>query len=249
MWPIRAQNNFMINRKKVLAIIPARGGSKGLPGKNIRLVCGKPLIAWSIEQARACSEIDSVIVSTDSMEIADVAKSFGADVPFLRPEHLSGDTASSIDVVLHTIDYMAEHGSEYDLVVLLEPTSPLREASDISGAISHLLQTSGAESVVGVSQVESLHPSFLYKMKNGMLSPYLGEQPNNVRRQDIEDLYFLEGSVYVSYTDALIARKSFYHEATAPWIVPRYKSFEVDELVDLIAVEAIINARLDGKVL
>lgn len=238
----------MKNGKSVLAIIPARGGSKGLPGKNIRPLCDKPLIAWSIEQARACPEIDSVVVSTDSRKIADVAKSFGAEVPFLRPEHLSGDTASSIDVILHAVNYMGEHGSNFDLVVLLEPTSPLRDVDDISGAIKHLLDTPGVESVVGVSKVESLHPSFLYRLKDGMLRPYLSEQPDNVRRQDIEDFYFLEGSVYVSYTDALIARRSFYHDATAPWIVPRYKSFEVDELTDLIAIEAFITARLDGRI-
>lgn len=238
----------MIGDKTVLAIIPARGGSKGLPGKNIRDVCGKPLIAWSIEQARACPEIDTVIVTTDDAGIARVAASFGAEVPFLRPEELASDIASSIDVVLHTIEFMAKKGSSYDLAVLLEPTSPLREVSDISGAIKQLLATPNCQSVVGVSQVESVHPAFLYRVDEGLLKPYLGVQPTNLRRQDIEKLYFLEGSVYVSFINALKAKRSFYHESTAPWIVPRYKSFEVDELIDLIVIEALMTARQEGRI-
>jgi len=238
----------VINGQRVLAIIPARAGSKGIPGKNVRPLCGKPLIAWSIEQALTCPEIDTVVVSTDSTAIADVALSYGAEVPFIRPESLSGDTASSIDVLLHAIDHMQERDLGYDLVVLVEPTSPLREISDISGAIQHLLHTPGVESVVGVSQVETLHPSFLYREQGGFLRPYLERQPDNVRRQDIEKLYFLEGSVYVSSIASMYARRSFYHDATAPWVVPRYKSFEVDDLVDLIAIEALMSARLEGRI-
>ncbi|MDO8463828.1 MAG: acylneuraminate cytidylyltransferase family protein [Gallionella sp.] len=238
----------MISSKKVLAVIPARGGSKGLPGKNIRTLYGKPLIAWSIEQALACPEIDTVIVSTDDPEIARVAALFGAKVPFLRPKELASDTATSIDVVLHAIDFMARGGSVFDLVVLLEPTSPLREVGDISGAIKQLHGTPNCQSVVGVSQVEGTHPAFLFHMHEGWLKPYLGVQPTNLRRQDIEELYFLEGSVYVSCIDALKARRSFYHECTAPWIVPRYKSFEIDELADFIIVEALMSARQEGRI-
>lgn len=238
----------MINGKTVLAIIPARSGSKGLPGKNIRTLCGKPLIAWSVEQARACPEIDTVIVSTDDQKIARVATAFGAEVPFLRPNELSSDTASSIDVILHAIDFMAKGGSNFDLIVLLEPTSPLREVADISGAIKQLLGTPNCQSVVSVSQAEGVHPAFLYRLNEGLLKPYLGIQPTNLRRQDIEKLYFLEGSVYVSYIDALKARRSFYHENTAPWVVPKYKSFEVDELTDLIIIEALMSARQEGRI-
>jgi len=238
----------MIDGKAVLAVIPARGGSKGLPDKNIRMLCGKPLIAWSIEQALACPEVDTVIVSTDDPEIARVAVSYGADVPFLRPEELASDTASSIDVVLHAIDFMAKNGSSRDIVVLLEPTSPLREASDISGALKQLLGMPNCQSVVGVSHIENVHPAFLYQIHLGLLKSYLGVQPTDLRRQEITDLYFLEGSVYVSYIDALKAKRSFYHESTAPWIVPRYKSFEVDELIDLIVIEALMIARQEGRI-
>ena len=239
----------MTEKKRVLAIIPARGGSKGLPGKNTLPLCGKPLIAWSIEQALACPEVDTVIVSTDSQSIADISKSYGAEVPFLRPKQLSSDSASSIDVVIHAIDYMKEHGLEYELVTLLEPTSPLRESSDISGAINCLFKTQDVESIVGVSLVEAVHPSYLYRKEEGFLRAYLGEYPkSDLRRQDLDTLYFLEGSVYVSRINSMYAKRSFYHEATAPWVVPRYKSFEVDEAADLIIIEAVITARQEGRI-
>lgn len=238
----------MIDGKKVLAIIPARGGSKGLPGKNSRLLSGKPLIAWSIEHALNCPEIDMTIVSTDDTEIATISKSFGAEVPFLRPDYLSGDTASSIDVIFHAIDFLKEKGQDFDIIVLLEPTSPLREVDDVSGALKKLVQTPALGSVVGVSQTENVHPAFLYREEEGMLKPYLAKQPNNLRRQELEELYFLEGSVYVSFINVLREKKGFYHDKTGAWIVPRYKSFEVDELVDLICVEALMKARQQGQI-
>ena len=238
----------MIDKSRVLAIIPARGGSKGLLGKNTLPLCGKPLIAWSIEQALACSEIDTVIVSTDSQSIADVSESYGAEIPFIRPDELSGDMASSIDVVIHAIEHMKEQGLEYDLVALLEPTSPLRESNDISGAINYLLKTQDVESVVGVSLVEGTHPSYLYRKEGEFLRPYLEVYTgSNLRRQDLDNLYFLEGSVYVSRIDSMYARRSFYHEATAPWVVPRYKSYEVDELADLIIIESLMVAKQEGR--
>lgn len=238
----------MIGGRSVLALIPARGGSKGLPRKNVLELCGKPLIAWSIEQAIACPEIDRVVVSTDDQEIADISRQFGAEVPFMRPSALAADTASSVSVIFHALDHLESLGLAFDILVLLEPTSPLREVGDISGAIRHLLSEPRFESVVGVSQVESVHPAFLYRLEEGTLRPYLNEQKNNVRRQDIDKLYFLEGSVYCSYVASLRSRMGFYHEATAPWVVPRYKAIEIDELPDLIAVEALISARSEGKI-
>ncbi|MGZ3769098.1 MAG: acylneuraminate cytidylyltransferase family protein [Bdellovibrio sp.] len=238
----------MINGKKVLAIIPARGGSKGLPRKNIRDLCGKPLIAWSIEQALACAEIDKTVVSTDDEEIAQIAKNFGAEVPFMRPEPLASDTASSADVILHALDFYADKGQHYDVIVLVEPTSPLREVDDLSGAINQLIKSPGLRSVVGVSAVESNHPSFLFRVQEGELRPYLGKQPTGLRRQDIEELFFLEGSVYVSDVEVFREKRSFYHEKTGPWIVPRYKSLEIDEIVDLITAEALMSARQEGRI-
>ncbi len=237
----------MIEGGRVLAIIPARGGSKGLPGKNVRDLCGKPLIAWSIEQGLACEYVDTLLVSTDSEEIATIAAQHGASVPFLRPAALAGDAASSIDALLHAIDYLAVIGDDYDYVVLLEPTSPLRDVSDISGALELLIESNGAESVAAVARAEASHPSFLFVVQSGLLRPMSGSQPTGLRRQDIKkDYYYLEGSVYASSVATLRENKSFYHAATAPWIVDRYKAFEIDELIDFIAVEALMKAKLEG---
>lgn len=237
----------MIAGKKVLALIPARSGSKGLVGKNLRPLLGKPLIGWSVEHARACPEIDLIVVSTDDQKIADAAVQFGALAPFLRPPELASDTASSIDVVLHALDHLETAGHVFDIIVLLEPTSPLREPSDIAGALTTLVTTPGVESVVGVAQVENVHPAYLYRLDGDFLCPYLAEQPTGLRRQSLDPLYFLEGSVYASTVSAFRARRSFYHDRTAPWLVSRYKSLEIDELSDLITAEALMAARIEGR--
>jgi N-acylneuraminate cytidylyltransferase/CMP-N,N'-diacetyllegionaminic acid synthase len=237
----------MINDKRVLAIVPARRGSKGLPGKNVRELCGKPLLVWSISQALACTYVDTVVVSTDSEEIAAIATQHGARVPFLRPADLAGDAATSIDVVLHAVDHLARFGDVYEYVVLLEPTSPLRDTEDIAGALELLVGNSGSESVVGVARAEGSHPSFLLAVRDGLLRPLFGPQPTGLRRQDLaDDCYYPEGSIYVSSMAHLRATKSFYHAATAPWIVERYKAIEIDELSDFIAVEALMKAKLEG---
>jgi CMP-N,N'-diacetyllegionaminic acid synthase len=237
----------MYNGKSIVAIVPARGGSKGLPGKNIREMCGKPLIAWSITQATESRYIDEVLVSTDSQAIADAAVKYGAIAPFLRPEYLAADTSSSIDVLLHAIDHLAQSGRAYDYVVLLEPTSPLRDVADIDGAIELLMNTGEAESVVGVTKAEGSHPAYLFSLGNKILRPMLGSQPTGLRRQDLQgEYYYLEGSVYVSSVPALTKHRSFYHSNAAAWVVERYKSIEIDELCDFIAAEALMKAKIEG---
>jgi len=237
----------MINGKRVVAIVPARAGSKGLPGKNLRELCGKPLIAWSITQGLACSYVDTVLVSTDSEEIAAVAAAHGARVPFLRPAELAGDGASSVDVLLHAVDYLASLGEAYDYLLLLEPTSPLRDAADIAGALELLDRSTACESVVGVAKVEAAHPAFLFTVQGGLLKPMSGAQPTGLRRQDLKvDYYYLEGSIYASSITSLRTARSFYHSATSPWVVDRFKAIEIDELGDFIMAQALLQARLDG---
>lgn len=239
----------MIKDKRVLAVVPARSGSKGLPGKNVREFCGKPLLNWSIEHGKSCSYIDKVFVSTDSSEIASIAVKSGVCVPILRPANLSGDNASSINVLLHVIDYLKNIGENYDIIVMLEPTSPLRDISDISGALELLVEKNNVESVVGVARAEGSHPSFLFTRKNDFITPMLGRQPNGLRRQDVnEEYYYLEGSIYVSYIKSLKENCGFYSPFTAPWIVERYKSIEIDELSDFIAAEALMKAKLSGEI-
>jgi len=237
----------VINRKSILAIIPARAGSKGLPGKNIRPMCGKPLIGWSILQGLESQYIDEVLVTTDSQEILDIANQFGANTPFIRPKSLASDDATSIDLILHAVDYLTKAGRIYDYLVLLEPTSPLRDISDIDGAIELLINNELAESVVSVTKAEEAHPSFLFTIHNELLRPMLGIEPNGLRRQDLkEDYYYLEGSIYVSSIKALIEHQGFYHTETLPWVVDRYKAVEIDELSDFISAEALMQAKIQG---
>ena len=237
----------MIGKKKVLAIIPARSGSKGLPGKNIRVMCGKPLISWSILQALDSKYIDEVLVTSDSEEILDIAKRFGANTPFIRPQSLASDDVSSIDVLLHSIDYLNKAGRFYDYLVLLEPTSPLRDVSDIDGALERLFSNKLAKSIVSVTRAEGSHPSFLFTIQNESLIPMLDLQPNGLRRQALkDDYYYLEGSIYVSSVPALIEHCGFYHSYTLPWVVDRYKAIEIDELCDFIAAESLMEAKIKG---
>ena len=232
----------MYKDKTFLAIIPARGGSKGLLGKNIKELCGKPLIAWSIETGLKSKYIDEVVVSTDYQEIADIAKKYGATVPFLRPDYLASDTATSFDAVKHTIDfYKDELGKEFDYIILLEPTSPLREVDDIDSSIEYLLN-SKADSIVGISKTEDQNPAFLIeKDTNNYLIGYENKDMKVLRRQDINDVYFFEGTIYVSKIDTLLKKKTFYHETTIGYEVPKYKSLEIDDLDDFIMVEAMMK--------
>lgn len=238
----------MIHGKSVLALVTARGGSKGLPGKNLRPLLGKPLIGWSIDQGRASKYVDAVVVSTDDDAIAVAARAHGAELPFMRPLELASDTASSIDVILHALDALEQAGRRYDVLVLLEPTSPLRETTDIDAALEALLNNTEAQSIVGVAKVEAGHPSFLLRRNGNLLVPYAPQEFGAKRRQDLDELFFLEGTVYITWVEALRERRGFYHERTMPYVVPKYKSFEVDDLTDFTVIEALMAARKKGLI-
>lgn len=232
----------MYKGKTFLGIIPARGGSKGLPRKNILPLNGKPLITWSIEAGQKSRYLDMVMVTTDDQDIAQTAKNAGAEVPFMRPADLSGDTASSIDVIEHTINfYSKQRQQDFDYIVLLEPTSPLRETDDIDLAIERLLE-SQAEAITGIAKTESQNPAFLLKMDTeGFLKGYDQKGLRSLRRQDINEVYFLEGTIYISTTEALLRERTFYHDKTIGYVVPKYKSLEIDDIDDLVMVEAIMK--------
>ena len=229
----------MIEGRRVLGVVAARGGSKGLPRKNLKEFCGKPLIAWTIHAARAARCLDAVVVSTDDKAIADLAATFGAEVPFIRPAELATDTASSVDVVMHAVDVLASKGRTFDIVILLEPTSPLRESGDIDKAVMQLVQ-SGAGSIVSVCRAEVTHPAFMYRLGAGAhLTPFLDRQPNGLRRQELEPVYYLEGTIYASRVTVLKERRSFYHDGTIAYEVPKWKAIEIDDLEDFVMAEAI----------
>jgi CMP-N,N'-diacetyllegionaminic acid synthase len=234
----------MIHNKSVLTIIPARGGSKGLPRKNILRLRGKPLVAWSIQTAKKSMYIDRVVVSTDDQEIAEVAKMEGGEVPFLRPADLATDDAKSISVIEHAVDFLSNQGENYDYCVFLEPTSPLTEPADVDKALQILESKRDiADSIVGVSRVTAAHPLYNVRIdENGLIRPFIRDDFSSpVRRQEVEELYFLEGSLYVSDLTVLLKAKSFYHKRTLPFIMPKWKSFEIDDLVDFVCIEAIMN--------
>ena len=238
------QGTKMINNQKILAIVPARGGSKGLPRKNMLSLCGKPLLAWPIITAKESKYIDEIVVSTDDEEMAKTAEKYGASVPFLRPAELATDTASTFSVLEHAIGFLKNIGKFFDYIVLREPTSPLTEASDIDNALELLVSKREiADSIVGVSKVEAAHPAFdVVIRENGTIKPLMyPDFSRAVRRQEITDVYFFEGSLYISDTEVLLKKKSFYHDRTLPYIVPRYKSLEIDEQIDFIYAEAILN--------
>lgn len=242
--------------QRVLAVVPARAGSKGLPGKNLRLLAGKPLVAWPVCAARNSLAVDRVIVSTDDRAIADAAATHGADVPFMRPASLASDTASSMDVIRHALHALAETGEHYDYVVMLEPTSPLTRSVDIDQALRRLVaQRAVADAIVGVSRVEAAHPEYDVLMDSqGVIRPYAAPDFSSLRRrQEIAELYFLEGSLYISDVPVFLQRGSFYHERTLGHAVPRWQSLEVDEEMDLICIEALLerqaqwHEQLDAK--
>jgi CMP-N,N'-diacetyllegionaminic acid synthase len=235
----------------VLFVIPARGGSKGLPKKNIKTIAGKPLIAWSVEVATKAAAIlgnCDVLISTDSEEIAAVAKQYGAQVPFLRPAELANDTAASIDVMLHAINFMETSGKQYKYIAMIEPTSPQRDEHDLINALNQLKNTEYAESIVGICKTESCHPLFLTKLNKGFLEPYENKTYKVYRRQEIDEVYFFEGSMYISKTESLKKRKSFYHEKTLGFEMPKWKSFEIDDMVDFLIIEKLLQARKEGLI-
>ncbi|MBF0405892.1 MAG: acylneuraminate cytidylyltransferase family protein [Candidatus Riflebacteria bacterium] len=233
----------MFQGKRILAIIPARGGSKGLPRKNILPLCGLPLIGWPINAARGSKYVDRIIVSTDDAEIAEKATSLGAEIPFLRPPELASDSATSFSVVEHAVNFHRDKGDFFHYILLLEPTSPLTESSDVDKAIELLFQNpNNASSIVGVSEVHSSHPDFdLIIDSDGLIKPYLGKNFSVKRRQEIQKVYFLEGSLYFSEIETYFNKQTFYHDKTLPYIVPKWKSFEIDDFVDWVCVEAILN--------
>lgn len=232
----------MINQKRILAIIPARGGSKGLPGKNSRPLQGMPLVAWPIKAALNSRYVDRVIVTTDDTQIATIAKEYGADVPFMRPAHLAQDSSPSSDAIIHALDFCTSEEGEYDYIVVLEPTSPLTESTDIDAALEQLM-ASRATAIVGASKVGSTHPVYCATIgADQFLKPYHRDNfAKPVRRQDLDDLYFFEGSLYISEVKQYRDMMTFYHESTLPYIVPAWKSLEIDTLLDFLMVEAVVK--------
>jgi CMP-N,N'-diacetyllegionaminic acid synthase len=231
----------------VLALVPARGGSKGLPGKNLRSLAGKPLVVWSIEQALATPEVTRVMVSTDDPQIADVARAAGAEVPFLRPAELARDDSPTAGAVLHALDFLAARGEEFDAVLLLEPTSPLRAAGDLGRAIATLRDRwEDADSVVSLGEIHTESPFVAKTVAAGRVAPLL-PPTGSTRRQDLPTAYFPYGVAYLTKVSVFRATQAFYHTSSVPLLIERWQNFEVDDAVDFLCVEAVMRARMAGE--
>lgn len=229
----------MIGERKVLAVITARGGSKGLPGKNIRPLGGLPLIGWTIQAAKASRYVDRIILSSDDPAIMAVATDLGCDVPFVRSSALASDDATSVDVVLDAL----ERVPGYDVVVLLQPTSPLRNADDIDGTIALLQSASSA-----VSATPALtHPWLTYRPDaSGLLSPYVDHASTGFRRQDFPPALTLNGAVYAADVAWLNRAKSFVRGGqTQVWTMPPERSIDIDTLEDFQDAERACRPMLD----
>jgi N-acylneuraminate cytidylyltransferase/CMP-N,N'-diacetyllegionaminic acid synthase len=233
----------MLRGKSIIALIPARSGSKGLPKKNIKIFNGKPLLVWTIEAALSCSFIDKIIVSTDCGETASIAIQAGAEVPFIRPKHLASDTSKSVDVIKHALKFLETNDNRsFDYIILLEPTSPLRESNDIKDAMNKLLDNPESKTLVSVSLTESQNPSFLFNLNSDeTISQYEFSQNQILRRQDLKSIYFPEGSVYIAETTFLWETSSFYYEKTLGFIIPKRKSKEIDDIYDFVMCEALMQ--------
>ena len=240
----------MYKKRKTLAIIPARGGSKGLPGKNIRTLLGKPLIAWSIEQVLDSKYVDRLVVSTESPAIAAIARQYGADVPFLRPKALATDKSSTIDAIEHAVNFFKERGENFDYIALFEPTSPLRNKEDIDGAIKRMIdQESKADSLVSVGEVHMEHPGIVKKISSAGVIPYCSGFKKVFRRQDLDKAYFPYGVIYMSKIQQLLKIRTFYQKKTIPFFIERWQNYEVDDIFDFYCIEAIMKKKLNGELL
>jgi len=224
----------------ILAIIPARGGSKGIPRKNIKPLMGKPLIGWSIDAAKQASCIDHIIVSTEDQEIASVARELGADVPFMRPADLAADDTPGIAPVLHAISQLPD----YEWVLLLQPTSPLRSAEDIDG-VWQFCQERGAPSAVSVCEVGK-HPYWMYRCNAAqLLEPFIKGRPDVTRRQDLPPAYALNGALYLAKTDWLLEQQNFIGPETLGYIMPPERSVDLDAPQDWRWIEFLIEQEND----
>lgn len=228
----------MIGNKTVLAIIPARGGSKGVLRKNIREVAGKPLIAWTIEEAKKSGYIDRTVVSTDDQEIAAMAVQWGGEVPFLRPAELAQDDTPGIAPVIHMLTTIQP---EYDLVVLLQPTSPLRSVADIDGAIASMIQQDARACVSVVEPDKS--PYWMYSLDDSRhLVPLL--EGSYACRQDIPTIYALNGAVYVAECEWLQRKQAFVSSETVAYVMPKERSIDIDTETDLAIANIILSGGL-----
>ena len=226
----------MYDGASILAVITARGGSKGLPGKNLRLAGGKPLIAWTIEQGSGSKFIDRLVLSSEDEEIIAVARNLGCEAPFVRPDALARDDVSAVEPVIHASRTL----SGYDMVVLLQPTCPLRTSEDIDGCIRHCVDNNAPACISVARSAKS--PYWMYSIdSNGRMVPLLDAPREKNQRQDWPAVYVINGAVYVARTQWLYEQKSFLSDQTLAYEMPEERSLDIDTEHDLEYFEFLLK--------
>ena len=237
-----------MSENKVLGVILARGGSKGVPRKNIKNIAGKPLIAWTIEAARKSGIFSEVVVSTDCPEIAKISVSHGASVPFLRPDELAQDHVWSRDALKHAVLASEYHYSKtYDYVIEMPCVAPLRTGNHIKEAVEILI-SSGYDSVTSVTQMQDKHPVRMKRIVDGLLQDFTTEFPEGEgsRRQDLDPCYIRNGAIYAMTRDCIVEKFSRHGDSCYAYVMPEEDSVNIDTLIDFKLAEILLKERHEG---
>ena len=225
---------------KILALITARAGSKRLPGKNIKILGNKPLISWSIETIKKSNEIVDILLSTNDKEVFNIGRKEKLLTPWMRPEELSLDTSSSVDVAIHAIDWYENEYGKIDGLILIQPTSPFRTIETIQKGIKAFCDSEG-KTIIGVNETHS-HPSWTFKIKNNTMNPFLLDNGINMRSQDLEKAYVVNGSFYLISPSVLREKKSFFSDNTIPLVINSKKeALDIDNKDDWALAEFYLN--------
>lgn len=225
----------------ILGVITARGVSKGILGKNIKFLGGKPLIAYTIDCAKKSKMLTDVIVSTDDEGIAKICREFGADVPFLRPEELALDKTPHVPVLQHAVEFFEkERGCKVDIIVVLQPTSPFRTVEDLDKTLEKLIET-GADSAVSLVEISENHPIKIKKLEGDKVLPYSVAEVEGTRRQDLPVAYKRSGAVYAMKREVLVDQNRLYGDFITGFVVPKERSVDIDEPFDWIKTEYMLE--------
>ncbi len=231
----------MLNNKKVYAVIPARGGSKGIPRKNLYRLGKDSLLERTIKLGKLCPYVDQVAVSTDDPEMFEIAKSHKVNTPSLRPARLSSDTAKTVDVVLHI---MQELKIKDAYILLLQVTSPLKTLDDLNALLKTFeANLDKADAIVSLTRHDDPHPNKIQKIENGYVSSYLGGE-SMVARQSLPEVYRLNGAFYLTHSDILTQQNTFIPGRTIPFLMPKEKSVNLDSMIDLYLLETILEKKI-----
>lgn len=231
---------------KNIAIIPARSGSKGLKNKNIKDLCGKPLMAYTIEAALESNAFDTVMVSTDSEKYAEIARQYGAEVPFLRSDVTSSDISSSWDAVEEVLVNYTDMGRQFDTFMLLQPTSPLRTAEHIIGAYRELTYKN-ANTVVSVCEADHTPEQYNVLPESHSLDGFMKAEMEGKRRQDIATYYRFNGAIYLSKTQFFLKSKDIYAQDAYAYIMNRVDSVDIDDELDFVIAETVLRRKISNE--